>query len=380
MNVPAERKTIVLVGAGHTHLHVVAMWEKCALPNVELVLVSAFDQATYSGMLPGTLAGLYKPDEMTIGLRPLTNKCGVQLIVSAAVGLDPVRKVVQLEDGSEVSFDVVSVGIGSVPANAEFYENLPAGLSIKPMPTFLSRLQTRLAELSSKDRSLNVAIVGAGAAGFEISLCLEAFLRNEKLDAKLRLIDSHEQILSGYSPKTIKRATEVLKHRGIELLLNRKVVDSQETENGLELNCSDGSNTPIDLAICTTGAVPAPVFENFDLPKDERGFLAVRPTLQTTADFPVFAVGDSAGFLDQRVPKAGVYAVREGPVLWENLQRFLEGRSLEPFQSQTGFLSLLALGEGTALLEFHRFSAQGAWVWKLKNWIDRRFMKRFQSD
>ena len=140
-------RDLVLIGAGHTNLHIVRMWRMHAVPDVQLTLISSFSRATYSGMLPGTLAGLYTPDEMEIDLHRLCASCGARLLVEEVVGFDPQTRRIRFAERPPARYDVAAIGIGSVPGGA--WHNQPEILSIKPMATFLHRLETRLQTLTS---------------------------------------------------------------------------------------------------------------------------------------------------------------------------------------------------------------------------------------
>ncbi|MBI5759279.1 MAG: selenide, water dikinase SelD [Planctomycetales bacterium] len=386
-------RDLVLIGAGHTNLHVVRTWRMQPIPDVRLTLVSPFSRATYSGMLPGTLAGLYQPDDMEIDLHRFAMSCGVRLIVESAVGLDPTARRVLLRDRPALRYDVAAIGIGSVPGQRSLWEGQPHVLSIKPMATFLPRLKSAVETLTRVDRGLRnaesattqpsapstqplaVTVVGAGAGGTEITFCIDSWLRRNGIAAAVTLIDAHENILAGYSAGTRNRGMMEFSRRGITVRLNQRVERIDERE----ITLRDGTSLPSDLVIWAASAAAPAVLENFPLPKSPDGFLAVRPTLQTTADFPVFAVGDTASLVSNPVPKAGVYAVREGPILWENLQLIFAGRDLTSYQPQRGFLSLLNTGDGSALLDYRGYSAQGRWAWKLKDYIDRKFMRMYQD-
>ncbi|MFT5323585.1 MAG: selenide,water dikinase [Planctomycetaceae bacterium] len=374
-------RDIVLIGAGHTNMHIVRMWKMAPIPDTRLTLISPFSRATYSGMLPGTLAGLYEPDEMAIDLYRFAAPIGVRVIVEEVVGLDPDRRRVNFANRPPIRFDVASVGIGSVPAGADRWTNRATFLPIKPMATFRDRLDARLAEIktsirhSGKQIPLQVAVVGGGAAGVEVSLCLEARLKSEGLAAQVTLIDSGESVLRGYLPGTIRKVTEHFGHRNIAIKSSVRVEDVKDDS----LTLSDGSLIDADIVIWATGATPPALIESIPLSKGDDGFLAVRNTLQTIDDKPIFAVGDSATLVDSPVRKSGVYAVREGPFLWVNLQRFLNGQTLKPYVPQPGFLSLLADGEGGSFLDYKGVSAHGRWAWKLKDHIDRKFMRMYQK-
>ncbi len=364
---------LVLVGAGHTNMHVVRMFRMHPIPGVRLTLISSFGDATYSGMLPGTLAGLYTPDDMTIDLYRAVEPSGMRLIVARAVGLDSSARRVHLEGRPPVRFDVCSVGIGSVPARRDLWEGRQDVLSIKPMPTFLGRLESALERVAARD-SLRLAVVGGGAAGTEVAFCVERYLVARGLNPTVTLVDGGSEILSGYLPRTRRLAMAECQRRGIELLTNARVTSIGDDE----LICDDGRTHAADLIIWAAAAAPPPVLSDFDLPKAEDGFLAVRPTLQTTSGAPVFVVGDTASFSEMKVARAGVYAVREGPVLWENIGRLLKQQPLREYRPQSGFLSLLATGDGRAIGQYKGLAVHGRWVWKLKDRIDRRFMQMHQ--
>lgn len=374
-------RDIVLVGAGHTNMHIVRMWRMSPLPETRLTLISPFSRATYSGMLPGTLAGLYQPAEMEIDLWRFAAPSGVRLIIDEALRIDARRQRVHFRDRAPIRFDVASVGVGSVPAGGDRWSDVAGCLLIKPMATFRQRLATRLADLqragrgSSADSPVRVVVAGAGAAGIEICLCLEAVLRHQKVAAHVTLVDSGESILRGYLPGTVKRVAGALKRRGIEVRSSVRVVDIDSQQ----LQLSDATSLPSDLVVWATSASPSALIQSTELPKADDGFLAVDLTLRSTSGLPVFAVGDSASLIDSPVAKSGVYAVREGPILWENLQRFLRNEPLQPYVPQPGFLSLLADGEGGAFLNYKRLAASGRWCWRYKDHIDRRFMRMYQD-
>lgn len=397
-------RDLVLIGAGHTHLHVVRMWRMRPIDDVRLTLVSSFSRATYSGMLPGTLAGLNDPDAMEIDLWRLCESCGVRLIVDEVTGFDPGNQQVLLADRPPLRYDVASIGIGSVPGKYDLVAAHPGVLSIKPMATFRDRFEQRLAtaiaakgqagnapgnrepDIASQTRvgprePVRVAIVGAGAGGVEVAFGLESQLRKRGIPAEVSLIEGGAEILRGYAPGTIRKARDELQRREIAVHSGNIVVDVRTPHTGVaaELVFEDGSHHQADIIVWATAAAPPSVLEAIKLPKTDDGFLAVYPTLQTTADLPVFVVGDTASIVGQPVPKAGVYAVREGPVLWDNLQRWFTGRPLRPFEPQRGFLSLLSTGDGRALLDYHGFSSHSRWAWRLKDYIDRKFMRMYRD-
>ncbi len=380
---PPPPRQLILIGAGHTHLQILKWWRRRPFARTELTLVTAFDHAAYSGMLPSTLAGLYKPEQMLIDLPKLCDYCGVRLIVDRANRLDPVNKVVEFAHQPALEFDVAAVNIGSVPAAEPLWQSHRILISVKPLSTFLQRFEVRFRELVEQFRMapgpelLQIVVVGAGAAGIEMALCLEQHKHELELPADVRVVDGNPGILEGFSPRTIRKVEKLLKLRGIDLSLGSPVADCEDEGPGV-LVLENGDRIRADLVIWAAGAAPPMALRGFDLPKTNRGFLAVRRTLQTTADAPIFVSGDSADIEACDIPKAGVFAVRQAPILWRNLQNYLDGQPLVDFRPQSNFLRILSCGDGTAIMDYKGFTSHSGFAWRLKNWIDRGWVRKFQ--
>ncbi len=368
---------LVLIGAGHTNMHIARMWRMEPIPDVRLTIVSPFSRATYSGMLPGTLAGLYDPEQMEIDLHRFASSVGARLIVDEVVGFDSETRRVRFANRPPIRYDVASIGIGSIPAGRELWSAHPEILSIKPMATFQERLDRQLRKVTDArpGQAVRVSVVGGGAAGVEVTFCLDAMLTITGVDTELTLLDSGPDILKGYVPRAIALAHREFQRRGVTVQPDRIVTGY---DNG-QLHFQEADPLTADVVIWATSAAAPTVLENFDLPKAGDGFLATRSTLQSTGSDAVFVVGDTATFVDRPVPKAGVYAVREGPVLWENIRRRLNNQSPVVYDPQSGFLSMLATGDGKAIGQYKGKAFHGGWVWKWKDHIDRKFMRMFQD-
>lgn len=369
---------VVLMGIGHTNAHVLRMWRREPLPGARLTCVTDHPIATYSGMLPGVLAGLYARDEMEIDIVRLCAAAGARLIVGEVRGLDLDRRRLLFADRPPVPFDVLSIGIGSVPSLAGVDVGDASRLvGVKPMQTFLERIERLWHGVGAAAGPIDLAIVGGGAGGVEVAFTLPHHLRT-RLGAErvtCTLVTSDTRLLRGSLPRTARRARHVLERRGISMVTGRRVV----AVHGRELRLDDGSRREADVIVWTTEAAAPPVLARLGLPTDARGFLLTADTLQTTSGAPVFAVGDTGTIATSPAPKAGVYAVRQGPVLWQNLRHALAGTPLVRYAPQRGFLKLLNTGDGRALGEWRGVSFEGAWVWRLKDAIDRRFVRAYQD-
>lgn len=374
-------RAVVLIGAGHTHQHVLRQWRRQPPLDARLICVSDSLIATYSGMLPGTLAGQYAAPEMTIDLARLCAAPGIEFVQAQTTGLDLARRVVTFADHSPINFDVLSIGIGSIPSEKGVtFGSRSQWLTIKPMQTFLDRLRSRVEERIPQAplRPLHVVVVGGGAAGVELALCLRPALRRFATDGRpieISLVSDDAAPPRGALPRTSARVRQALHRHGIQLRTQARV----SRVDGGAVTLSSGDVIMSDLVVWATEAAPPPLLSLLGLPTDARGFLSVQATLQTTAELPIFAVGDTGTITNKSHAKAGVTAVRQGPVLWENIERMLQGRPLKRFDRPRGFLKLLNTGDGRAIGEWRGASFEGAWCWWLKDRIDRRFVGRYRG-
>jgi selenide,water dikinase len=221
-----------------------------------------------------------------------------------------------------------------------------------------------------------VVVVGGGAGSVEIAFTLIERLRRGGVEARATLLSGGSRILADSPEGLVRRVLRRAHARGIEV---RTGVRAVAAEAGV-LVCSDGAREPFDLLAWVTGAVASRALASVELPKDERGFLHTLSTLEVEGCEGLFAAGDCAHLVEfPRTPRAGVYAVRQGPVLAHNLRGALEGGRLNRYRPQNDFLTLLNMGDGTAIGTKWGVSFEGSWVMRLKDAIDRRFVRRFQA-
>ncbi|MEO8070942.1 MAG: FAD-dependent oxidoreductase [Acidobacteriota bacterium] len=370
----AER-SLVLLGAGHTHLHVLREWRTQGVPGVALTCVSDFAIATYSGMLTAVMAGEYSASAMQVELGPLCGAAGATLRVGHVSAVQLAEKQLLLSDGRRVSFDVLSIGVGSASStDGGNFAAAAAVVLVKPMQTFMSRLRDACVRRQPRDRRLRVVVVGGGAAAVEIVLGLAPFLSTVVGSASFTCgLVASAPILPDCSAGLQRRAWTALERSGVQRCTGRAVAVGADA-----VQLDDDRQVDADVVIWATGAAPPAILQTVDLPKDPDGFLLTTNALCSTGDPAVFAVGDTAAIEGRPIPKAGVYAVRQGPVLLDNLRRAFAGRPLRPFAPQPSFLKLLNVGGGEAIGEWHGLSFEGAWCRRLKDVIDRRFVARYQ--
>ena len=362
------RNTIVLLGAGHTNAHVLRMWKMKPIENAQLVCVSNHSIATYSGMMPGVLAGQYPIPDMEIDLVRYCASAGVRLVVANVTGIDREERELKFADRPSLAYDFLSVGIGSRPTTKGVDVKDGSKLvAIKPMQTFLERLKTHLEKVAATKTKPRIAIVGGGLGSIEIACCLDRRVQDTPAAIGLKagqpveitLVTGGQRVGSGLSESTQDKVKATFDSRGIKQLIGSRV----KTVDGQQLGLADGTSHDFDLVIWATNAIAPELLSAFDLEVDGRGFLKTRSTLQTVADDHIFAVGDSGTLVDFDLPKAGVYAVRQGPVLWDNLQRSVWQRKMISYQPQQTFLKLINTADGKAIAERGKRSSYGRWWW-----------------
>lgn len=372
-----SRRSLVLLGIGHTNAHIVKEWQHNPIMDCQLTCVSTFCNATYSGMLPGTLGGQFDEEEMQIDLAELCNRCGAKLILANTNGLDLTSGKLHFDDHESISFDALSIGVGSMPAGWEKHGKADSLVPIKPMQTFLRRLSQRIESVNKASSGpLKVVVVGGGVASVEIALCLhqQCEARNTNRDFSIEIFTSSDTVAEGMTPRSIRRIERILESRNIRITTGRRVSEVGDDF----ITTEDGSRYDADIVIWATGAAAPPVLGKLSLTTDKRGFIATTSTLQSLTDPRVFAVGDSGTVIDNPSPKAGVYAVRQCPILEHNLRAFFADELMEMYMPQSDFLKLLNTGDGKAFLQYGLITAHARWCWHLKTWIDQRFVTPFQ--
>jgi pyridine nucleotide-disulfide oxidoreductase family protein len=300
----------------------------------------------------------------------LARHAGATLIQGEATGLDPEARILAVGDRREVGYDILSVDIGSVPNRRPGATGIP----VKPIGDFVHRLDALVDAYAAAGDDFTVAIVGTGPAGVELAFALQRRLDGAGRKATIILVGRDPQILMERSPRTRRRLTSILAHRGIRLETRFPVTGFEDNE----LRAADGRRIRADAVLWATESAAAPWLRDTGLALDPAGFVAVDATLRSLSHPSVFAAGDIAALPDPR-PKAGVFAVRQGPVLARNIRHALEGAPLEPYRPQRHWLTLLSTGDGRAVADKWGLSAEGRWVWRWKNWNDRRFVDAYND-
>jgi selenide, water dikinase len=372
-------RELVLVGGGHAHVQVIRRFAMAPLADVRLTVVLDRPEAVYSGMVPGFVAGDYATHALEIDVAPLARRAGGRVIFAPATGVDPSANTISLAGRPALPYDVASLDVGATVRGLELPGVRAHALVTRPIRSFVDDLDAAVAAARARrgGGALRVAVVGGGAAGVELALTLEARLRAAGASPELALLTDADALLPGASRRLARAAAAELRRRGIRVRLGAR---AGRVEPGRVWLVGEAEPEPADLVLWATGAAPLALLAGVAAPKDEQGFLRVRDTFQCLGHDDLFAAGDCASLeAHPWVPKAGVYAVRAGPILTENLRARLGGGRLRRYRPQRDFLALLNLGGGRALGGKWGVAARGRAVWRLKDAIDRRFVARFDA-
>ena len=370
-------KRLLLLGGGHAHVQVLADLATRGLPGWEVLLVTPYARQIYSGMLPGWIAGHYPIEACAISLDTLAARARVGFLQASGTGLDLAGRQLLCSDGQRLPYDLISIDTGPMPALDGLPGSAAHALPIRPIEAFVAAWPAWVERLrqsaSSAAAPWRLLVLGAGAAGLEVAFAIQRRARVEGWRGlQIRLVDPAGQPLRDAPPRARRRATELLAERGIEWLGQHRATRVSPGQ----LHLAQGEPLAFDLALMVTGAAAPAWPGRSGLATDAAGFIRVDASLRSVSHPEVFAAGDVAALPEPR-PKSGVYAVRAGPVLARNLRAACTGQPPGPWQPQRRALYLISTGERHALACWGRWAVDGAWVWRWKDHIDRRFMRRF---
>ncbi len=379
---PPVLRDLVLVGGGHSHVGVLKAFGMRPIPGVRLTLICTDNDTPYSGMLPGYVAGHYSFDDVHIDLGRLAAFAGARFYCDQVTGLDRASHQVICRRRPAVSYDLLSINIGSTPQLQDVPGAGANAIAVKPIARFNERWLALLARVQQHPDATTVAVVGAGAGGVELLLAMQFRLRQTLLsmgrnpdNVQFHLFTSSADILPTHNPGVRQRFDALLKQRGVQVHRHAAVT---EVAPGWLMTAS-GEVVQADEIVWVTRAGGAPWLKTTGLALDADGFIQVSDYLQTVTDTHIFAAGDIASMVHHPLEKAGVFAVRQGAPLTENLRRSVQGAALKAYHPQRRWLALISTGDKFAVASRGWIGFAGAWVWRWKDWIDQRFMRNFKD-
>lgn len=366
-------KHVVLVGAGNAHLVFLRRWRMSPWPGVAVTLVSEFAEIPYSAMVPGHIAGDYRWDEITLDLVRFCRSANVRFVASRVTGVDAANSRLAFADRPAMTFDVLSLGLGSLPAEPSGWSDGDWSFSMRPLGPFVRQLERLGESLTQSSRPFHLTVVGGGASGCELALAIQRrFLKTAGF--RLTLLQANHRLLPTFSGRTARLMADRLQAAGIDVRLDACVVGGELGR----LRLASGEQLACDGVLWATPAAPPEFLRASDLSVDDDGFLMVRASLQSLSHPTIFGTGDCVTFLPQpTLPRNGVHAVRQGRVLFDNVRELLHERPLAPFRPQRNCLCLMNTSDGEAILNYGSFATKGRLVRRWKEQIDRAWLDSF---
>lgn len=365
------KKHLVFVGGGHAHLTALSRINEYVERGHRVTVVSSSAYQYYSGMGPGMLSGIYRPQDIRFNIKKMTEDRGGDFIEDRVIGIRPGERSLLLASGRSIGYDVVSFNTGS-----EVFDPSSGGgegtiFTVKPIINLLRARNT--IEQSIHQRDLRIVVVGGGPAGLEIAGNVWRLARDLGGRADITLA-AGSRMLHALPDRVRTLAMVSLQNRGIKVLEGRRVRTIEK--EGIVFD--DSSMLGFDIALIATGVRPSLLFRESGLPAGPDHGLLVNSHLQSIAHPEIFGGGDCISLEGHHLAKVGVYAVRENMILFNNLMALLEGGTLETFTPQKHYMLIFNLGNSRGIIWRGKFVWQGRAAFLLKDHIDRKFMRTFQ--
>ena len=367
---------LVLLGGGHVHMYTMAQVAELVGAGHEVLLIAPSPYHYYSGMAPGALGGVYRPEDVRFDIRSIIEGGGGRFLQGRVASIDGDARQVQLESGERVGYDVLSCNLGSKVVTDRIDIRGGHWYPVKPVEKVIQAREKLVAVLAGGPAT--AAVVGGGPGSVEMAGNLWRIARDEFGDpGRLRIkLFSSAPLLERFPERMRIRASKSLLRRGVEIHTGVRV--SQIEEGALTLD--DGSTHEVDVTLLSTGIKPPTIFRDSGFPVADDGGMLVNQHLQSIRDPEVFGGGDCIRYQPQTLDRVGVYAVRQNRPLYRNLKAALDGEwdRLEEFDPGGGYLLALNMGDDTALVKKYGIVFGGKLGFRLKDYLDRSFMKQFQ--
>ncbi len=361
---------VVFIGGGHTHALVLRSWGMKPLPGARLTLINPGPDAPYTGMLPGHVAGHYDRETLDIDMVRLARFAGARLILDKACGIDRAARRVILESGRRVAYDVLSIDIGITSDLPGSFDGVEHTIPAKPLGAYADAWAEFRSKVARGEAKAQVAVIGGGVGGVELSMAMAYALRSDGATPEVTVIDWGEA-LPGLGARPRAKLDAAMEGLGVTLIEDTQV--TRVTSSKVEMHAA---SVPSAFTVAVTGARPYGWLGETGLDLTD-GFVDVGPRLRSTTDPRIYAVGDCAHLTHAPVVKAGVYAVREAPILFNNLRADLTGDAPKRYDPQRDYLKLISMGGKRALADKWGLGLSGALLWRWKDRIDRKFMDQF---
>jgi NADH dehydrogenase FAD-containing subunit len=370
-------KRVVLVGAGHAHLYTLKHARAVTERGYECVLIAPGD-FWYSGLATGMLGGHYPPSLDRIDVGALATRGGGRFVNDYVTRLDWRNRTLHLASGPPVTYAALSLNLGSeTPAIEGEQERGERCFAVKPIHRLWDLHTTIRERLCDKTGPLpRVLIAGSGATAFELAANILNLGHDHDAKLSVTILASGGEVLKQLPRRAANALERSLHERGLTVVRRSRA----KTITDDAVITKAGEKHGYDLFVNATGLKPPSLAREAGLPTTDDGAMVVDECLRSPVDAAIHGGGDCIAFDGGKLPKVGVYAIRQAPVLRHNLLAALTGNRPEQFRPQSRYLWIMNLGDGTGLAVRGTLWWQGRSAFRLKDWIDRRFLGQYRTD
>lgn len=378
---PSGIVKLLLVGAGHAHLQVLARLAQQRPTHLDVTVLTPYPYLSHSAMAPGVLTGHYSADESQIRLSPWLKRSGARVVQGRAQRIDTTERLLHFQvrpqdpTPAPLPYDLLSLAMGSGYNPDWLDQHLPGArehaLLLRPLERLLRLWDDVLAIAHS--RPLSLAVVGAGATGCEMVLAMAERLNNTPHTHRLSLVAGPAGVLPQAPAGVRRRMLRQLKRHRVTVLPQACVGMS-----AAEVLLEGGGRLQCDVPLLAIGGQAPQWLASSGLAISEGGRVLVDAQQRSLSHPDVFAAGDVCQRQEGKWPSNGAQAVHAGLILAENLIAAASGTPLRDHHPSARSLSLIGCGGHHAIAHWGPLHAEGGWVWRWKERIDRTWMARWQ--
>ncbi len=395
LNIPhTDKKRVVIVGGGFAGLNLAKKLRKCN--QYQVVLIDQNNYHLFKPLLYQVASAGLDPSDVSFPFRKVFRaKKNIFFRMGRMLAVHPEQNRLETSNGS-IHYDYLVIATGCVPnffgiKDIEKYAWPMADVrdSLRIRNTMFYNLERAMIAPTDTDRQtmLNIVIVGGGASGVEIAGAMAEMRRYivpkdyPGVDIALMhiyLIEGRDRLLANMSSKTSAGCLQVLKEKGVEVLLGISVTDYRDNQ----VYCSDGRVIRTANLIWTSGVKSEVIRGIENSQKEHRGRILTDNYNRIKGFENIFAIGDVA-FVDDPLYPAGYpqlarVAISQGQRLAANLIALANDRPMKPYR-YVPIGVLATVGRNRAFVEWGKLYLEGFWAWMVWSVIHILFLIGVQS-
>lgn len=337
---------VVIVGAGFGGLKAAT---KLKDAPVRITLIERHNYHTFQPLLYQVATAALEPEQIAHTVRgTLHEQENIEFRLGTVEGADWPARVLVMEDGDRIPFDFLILAAG---ANTNYFGIEGVEENSFPLKTVAEAVNLRSHVIAQFERadaarqvgeplpSLNFVVVGGGPTGVEMAGAFRELFTmvlekdfpqlHEVIEPQVYLIEAADYLLAPFHPASRDHAAQVLRDRGVQLLLGDSVV--RATPSAVYLK--SGREIPTETLIWAAGIRAAPLADRLGLPQERGGRITVNPDLSVPDHEGVYIIGDMAASKDAKgnlYPQVAQVALQGASYVTKRIKHTVGGRRVTP--------------------------------------------------